>query len=102
MISSQIHHDDDPLDITRYPIEKLRGLAETRGVLYWNLRGAWGKVPNAVLVNAIAANDQVQALMGRRSWIEERPGHLIYWEQTVPVRDYQAALRAQPLHPTLP
>ena len=95
-----VHWDNSELNILDWDEEKLRSVAERGGVLYWNLSGMWGKVPNAVLVDAFSRLDEYRRLCSRRAWLVEADEWTIHWEQTVTPQDHRAASTAPLLPPS--
>lgn len=84
MSSLPISHDGDCLNVNHLPIEKLRSVAETGGVIYWEREGMVGKVPNGVIRDAIQAWDDWRRLRdrGRVVTIPPQVGE-IRWGQAV-------------------
>lgn len=93
MSSLATYHDDTILDIEEYDIEQLRRIVRSGGVLMWNMNGLWGKLPNAVLLDALRMYDADQAghERHRRNMGGSEPWWVIHWHQTVTPRDPRAA-----------
>ena len=88
------------LNILDYDKEKLRQVAESGGVLYWNYGGLWRKIPNAVIVNTLSIIDDWDKFRDRHANADiPKDISLIKWDQTTPTQDLKSASQAPVLRP---
>lgn len=101
MSSLLTYHNDVFLDLAEYDIEQLRTVVEAGGVLFWNMNGLMGKLPNAALQDALRVLDVTRTLDQRgRRLMGVEPKWLIHWHQTVTPQDHRAALTHPLLRPS--